>query len=73
MVRLPGWCTKRGNLEDVLAVVCAQEIEMTVIKLNPFIIRYTNYDEILELIRNTRDNAFAICLIENMDVGKGNA
>ena len=46
----PGRCFRR--------YICAKEIEMAVIKLNYFIIRCTNHDEILELVKFVRNDGF---------------
>ena len=65
--------TKRGNLDEVLAgIFAAKKTGMSPIKLNAVVIRGTNDDEILDLVRFARDNGFEMRFIEYMDVGNAN-
>jgi cyclic pyranopterin phosphate synthase len=66
--------TKRGDLKEVLAGIdAAKRVGMSPIKINAVIIRGTNDDEILDLVRYARDNACEMRFIEYMDVGNANA
>src|SRR5437870_2242789 len=51
--------TKRGDLNDVLnGIQTAKQVGMAPIKVNAVIMRGTNDDEILDLVRFARDNGF---------------
>jgi GTP 3',8-cyclase len=66
--------TKRGDLRQVLAgIQSAKSVGMTPIKINAVIIRGTNEDEILDLVRFARANDLEMRFIEYMDVGNANA
>ncbi len=65
--------TQRGDLHDVLAgIQAAKQIGINPIKLNAVVIRGTNDDEIIDLVRYARDNGFEMRFIEYMDVGNAN-
>jgi len=65
--------TKRGDLQEVLAgIEAAKRSGMSPIKINAVIIRGTNDDEILDLVRYARNNQFEMRFIEYMDVGNAN-
>jgi cyclic pyranopterin phosphate synthase len=66
--------TQRGDLDQVLnGIQTAKAAGMTPIKINAVIIRGTNDDEILDLVRYARENRFEMRFIEYMDVGNANA
>ena len=66
--------TKRGDLSEVLAGIDeAKCVGMKPIKINAVIIRGTNDDEIIDLVRFARDNGYEMRFIEYMDVGNANA
>ena len=66
--------TKRGDLNEVLAgIEAAKRAGLSPIKINAVLIRGTNDDEILDLVRYARDNGFELRFIEYMDVGNANA
>jgi cyclic pyranopterin phosphate synthase len=66
--------TKRGELSEVLAGIDeAKRVGMKPIKINAVIIRGTNDDEIIDLVRFARDNGYEMRFIEYMDVGNANA
>jgi cyclic pyranopterin phosphate synthase len=66
--------TQRGDLDEVLnGIQAAKAAGMMPIKINAVIIRGTNDDEILDLVRYARENRFEMRFIEYMDVGNANA
>jgi cyclic pyranopterin phosphate synthase len=66
--------TKRGDLNEVLSgIQAAKNAGMAPIKINAVIIRGTNDNEILDLVRYARANGFEMRFIEYMDVGNANA
>ncbi len=66
--------TQRGNLSEVQAgIQAAKRAGMKPIKVNAVIIRGTNDDEILDLVRYARENGLEMRFIEYMDVGNANA
>ena len=66
--------TQRGDLGQVLAgIQAARRAGMSPIKINAVIIRGTNDDEIVDLVRYARDNGLEMRFIEYMDVGNANA
>jgi len=66
--------TQRGNLSEVLdGWTAAEQAGMFPIKINAVIIRGFNDDEILDLVRFTRERRASIRFIEYMDVGNANA
>lgn len=65
--------TQRGDLSQVLAGIQAARVAgMSPIKVNAVIIRGTNDDEIVDLVRYARDNSLEMRFIEYMDVGNAN-
>ena len=66
--------TQRGDLDEVLTgIQAAKAAGMAPIKINAVIIRGTNDDEILDLVRYAREHHFEMRFIEYMDVGNANA
>lgn len=65
--------TQRGDLDVVLkGLFAAQKAGLGPIKINAVIIRGVNDDEILDLVRFSRENSLVIRFIEYMDVGNAN-
>jgi cyclic pyranopterin phosphate synthase len=65
--------TKRGDLSRVMeGLEAAKRLRMHPIKLNAVIERGINDGDILDLVEFSRENGFALRLIEFMDVGNSN-
>ncbi len=65
--------TKRGDLTKVLeGLFAAKSHGLHPIKINAVIERGVNDDDIIDLVKFSRENGFAIRFIEYMDVGNSN-
>ena len=65
--------TKRGTLEAVLeGIEAAERAGLAPIKVNAVIVRGINDDEILELVKFSRNKGLFLRFIEYMDVGNAN-
>ncbi|MFQ5902253.1 MAG: GTP 3',8-cyclase MoaA [Candidatus Binatia bacterium] len=65
--------TKRGDLTKVLeGLFAARSYGLSPIKINAVIERGVNDDDIIDLVKFSRENGFAIRFIEYMDVGNAN-
>ncbi len=65
--------TKRGTLEAVLeGIEAAERAGLAPIKVNAVVVRGINDDEILELVKFSRNKGLFLRFIEYMDVGNAN-
>ena len=65
--------TKRGTLEEVLdGISTAQRIGLEPVKVNAVVVRGVNDDEVLDLVRFSRNKGIFLRFIEYMDVGNAN-